>query len=135
MFINDVGQKAWEEINRGARGANYGWPRHEGPESDPRYQGPLFAYRHGPTNTTGCAITGGAFYAGDQFPDAYNGDYFFADFCNGWIRKRDALTGKVIPFATTAGGTVDLDVGPNGSLYYLSRGTNSINAIRYKGGQ
>src|SRR5215213_5908560 len=31
-FINDVGEDAWEEINRGAAGANYGWPRYEGPE-------------------------------------------------------------------------------------------------------
>ena len=135
MFINDVGQRTWEEINRGARGANYGWPVYEGPESNPNTQGPLFAYRHGNTNTTGCAITGGTFYAParTQFPHAYVGDYFFADFCNGWIRKRDARTGRVTPFATTAGGTVDLDVGPAGSLYYLSRGTNSINVIRYRG--
>lgn len=135
MFINDVGAKKWEEINRGARGANYGWPRYEGQESNPNTQGPLFAYRHGGTATTGCAITGGTFYAPDrdQFPQAYVGDYFFADFCNGWIRKRDAGTGRVTPFATTSGGTVDLDVGPAGSLYYLSRGTNSINIIRYRG--
>lgn len=135
MFINDVGQKTWEEINRGARGANYGWPRYEGQESNPRFQGPLFAYRHGNTRTTGCAVTGGTFYdpAQAQFPAAYAGDYLFADFCNGWIRKRDAQTGRVTLFATTARGTVDLDVGPAGSLYYLSRGTNSINIIRYKG--
>ena len=135
MFINDVGQKTWEEINRGARGANYGWPRYEGQESSPRFQGPLFAYRHGNTRSTGCAVTGGAFYdpARAQFPAGYVGDYLFADFCNGWIRKRDAQTGRVTLFATTARGTVDLDVGPGGSLYYLSRGTNSINTIRYKG--
>ena len=58
MFINDVGEGRWEEINRGVAGANYGWPRYEGPESDPRYRNPVFAYRHGSTNTTGCAITG-----------------------------------------------------------------------------
>ncbi len=135
MFINDVGQKEWEEIDRGARGANYGWPRYEGPESNPNFQGPLFSYRHGDTRTTGCAITGGTFYdpGRAQFPRADVGDYFFADFCNGWIRKRDAATGRVTPFATTAPGTVDLDVGPAGSLYYLSRGTGSINIIRYRG--
>ena len=137
MFINDVGAQVWEEINRGVRGANYGWPRYEGPESNANFQGPLFAYRHGGTNTTGCAITGGTFYAParNQFPQAYVGDYFFADFCNGWVRKRDARTGRVTPFATTAGGTVDLDVGPAGSLYYLSRSTGSINIIRYRGGR
>jgi glucose/arabinose dehydrogenase len=36
MFINDVGEQIWEEINRRAAGANYGWPRYEGPESNSR---------------------------------------------------------------------------------------------------
>jgi len=58
VFINDVGEQRWEEINRGAAGANYGWPRFEGPESNPRYRNPVFAYRHGSTKVTGCAITG-----------------------------------------------------------------------------
>lgn len=91
IFINDVGQKTWEEINRGIRGANYGWPRYEGPERDPRFASPFFAYRHGSTSTTGCAITGGAFYnpPRTRFPGGYVGDYFFADFCSGWIRRLD----------------------------------------------
>src|SRR5215208_5896373 len=68
IYINDVGEGAWEEINEGAAGANYGWPIHEGATSSPHpslqnYQNPLLAYEHGgdPT-TTGCAITGGVFY-------------------------------------------------------------------------
>ena len=133
MFINDVGQKTWEEVNRGARGANYGWPRFEGPESAPSYQGPFFAYRHGNTATTGCAITGGSFYdpVRRDFPTAYIGDYFFADFCQGWIRTRDANTGRVKGFATTGFGIVDIDVADGGNFYYLSRGTNSVNRIGY----
>jgi glucose/arabinose dehydrogenase len=81
IFINDVGQNTWEEINEGAAGANYGWPDTEGPTSDPRFRPPLFAYRHGSSGTTGCAITGGAFYnpPSMQFPADYVGDYFFAD--------------------------------------------------------
>jgi glucose/arabinose dehydrogenase len=65
IFINDVGgdtPEAWEEINRGAAGANYGWPVHEGVAKDPPYVDPIFAYAHGSTDTTGCAITGGTFY-------------------------------------------------------------------------
>ena len=58
LFINDVGGQTWEEINRGAAGANYGWPAYEGPESDSKYTPPLYAYGHGGTDTTGCAITG-----------------------------------------------------------------------------
>jgi glucose/arabinose dehydrogenase len=140
MFINDVGSHSshsWEEINRGVAGANYGWPRYEGPDSDPRYRNPVFAYRHGNTNTTGCAITGGAFYnpTTRQFPSGYVGDYFFADLCSGWIRRLDSATGAVSGFATGLSGPVDLKVSKGGSLYYLSRGdgAGSVGKIRYTG--
>jgi glucose/arabinose dehydrogenase len=128
IFINDVGEDTWEEINQGAAGANYGWPIYEGPESDAKYIPPIFAYGHGSTNTTGCSITGGAFYnpATVQFPSGYVGDYFFADFCNGWIRRYDPATDKAMGFATGLGSIVDLDVNKDGSLYYLSRGNSGL---------
>jgi glucose/arabinose dehydrogenase len=137
MYINDVGQKTWEEINRGVRGANYGWSKYEGPERDRRYRSPVFAYQHGNTGATGCAITGGTFYnpsgsARGKFPRGYVGDYFFADFCNGWIRKYDPRTDKATRFATGLANPVDLKVGPDGSLYYLARGTGSVDKIRYR---
>ena len=47
MFINDVGQNTWEEINEGVAGANYGWPDTEGPTSDPSFDSPVYAYQHG----------------------------------------------------------------------------------------
>src|SRR6185436_11121568 len=47
MFINDVGQSSWEEINDGIAGSNYGWPATEGYTSTPPYRGPLHAYGHG----------------------------------------------------------------------------------------
>ena len=40
MFINDVGQGTWEEINEGRAGANYGWPTTEGATTDPRFDPP-----------------------------------------------------------------------------------------------
>ncbi len=128
IFINDVGEDTWEEINRGASGANYGWPIYEGPETDAKYIPPIFAYGHGSTNTTGCSITGGAFYnpATVQFPSGYVGDYFFADFCNGWIRRYDPATDKARGFATGLGSIVDLEVNKDGSLYYLSRGNPGL---------
>src|SRR5205085_6591808 len=88
IFINDVGEAAWEEIDEGVAGANYGWSATEGPTSDPRFRGPIFAYQHGYGPTVGCAITGGTFYNPQalQFPAQYQGHYFFADFCSGWIR-------------------------------------------------
>jgi glucose/arabinose dehydrogenase len=137
VFINDVGEQTWEEINRGVAGANYGWPRYEGPESDPGYRNPVFAYRQGSTKATGCAITGGAFYnpTTRQFPRGYVGDYFFADFCSGWVRRLDAATGGVTGFATGLSMPVALKVSKGGSLYYLSRGdgAGSVGKIRYTG--
>ena len=71
MFINDVGQNTWEEINDGITGSNYGWPDTEGPTNDPEFRAPIFAYRHSGGTITGCAITGGTFYnpASNQFAD------------------------------------------------------------------
>ena len=46
MFINDVGQNTWEEINDGLAGANYGWPDTEGADDDPRFVSPRYAYEH-----------------------------------------------------------------------------------------
>jgi glucose/arabinose dehydrogenase len=135
VFINDVGEQTWEEIDRGAAGANYGWPRYEGPESDPKYRNPVFAYRHGSTKSTGCAITGGAFYdpTTRQFPSGYVGDYFFADYCSGWIRRLDAATGDVTRFATGLSTPVALEVSKGGGLYFLNRGAGSVGKIRYTG--
>jgi len=124
MFINDVGENTWEEINEGLPGANYGWPETEGPTTDPRFSGPLFAYLHGSGSTTGCAITGGTFYNPPivGFPPDYVGKFFFADLCSGWIRRYDPATGTAQPFATgIANGVVDLKVGGRGFLYYLTR--------------
>ena len=64
MFINDVGQNTWEEINEGAAGANYGWPTTEGPTTNPAFMTPVYAYHARQRPVQGCAITGGAFYAG-----------------------------------------------------------------------
>jgi glucose/arabinose dehydrogenase len=142
IFINDVGADAWEEINRGAAGANYGWNIYEGPESDPQYVDPIFAYGHdgGDPATTGCSITGGAFYNPEalQFPSVSVGDYFFADFCSGWIRSFDPSTGEASGFASGIEHPVDLEVSKDGELYYLSRGSSStpgsVGKIRYSGG-
>jgi glucose/arabinose dehydrogenase len=137
MFINDVGQSTWEEINDGVAGSNYGWPTTEGPTSDPRFRSPLFAYGHGGGTSGGCAITGGAFYDAPTrpFPASYHDDYFFADFCSGWIRTYDPADGSVGLFATGISSPVDLKLQPDGSLYYLARGTGSVFRVRFTAGQ
>jgi glucose/arabinose dehydrogenase len=134
MFINDVGEVTWEEINDGIAGSNYGWPNSEGPTTNPSFRGPIFAYQHGTGPTTGCAVTGGVFYnpSTQQFPSTYVGNYFFADLCSGWIRRLDpANSNTVSPFASGIPSPVDLKVGPDGSLYYLARGNSSIFKISY----
>jgi glucose/arabinose dehydrogenase len=126
LFINDVGQSTWEEINDGVAGSNYGWPIAEGPASppNPNFRDPIFYYGHGSSSTTGCAIVGGAFYNPSvlQFPRSFVGKYFFADLCSGWIRVLDPSNGAAHPFASDISSPVDLHVGPDGALYYLTRG-------------
>ncbi len=135
MFINDVGQNAWEEINDGIRGSNYGWPNTEGVTTNPSFRSPLFAYGHGFGATTGCAIAGGAFYnpATVQFPANFVGKYFFADLCSGWIRVFDPATGTALGFATGISQPVDLKVAADGSLYYLSIGSASLFKVQFPG--
>jgi len=126
MFINDVGQDTWEEINDGIAGSNYGWPTCEGAcmPANTNFRDPLFQYGHDTSSTTGCAIVGAAFYnpAVNQFPATYLGKYFFADLCSGWIRVFDPSTGSASAFATGISTPVDLHVGPDGCLYYLAQG-------------
>jgi glucose/arabinose dehydrogenase len=143
IFINDVGESAWEEINLGEAGANYGWAGSNGsvwegfespPPSFTNYRDPLLAYDHsGSTAPTpgAVAITGGVFYpANSQFGSNYAGHYFFIDYLGGFIREfNPANPGSVTTpdtsngfasGATTLG--VDLRVDAAGNLYYLTRG-------------
>jgi len=127
MFINDVGQSSWEEIDDGIAGSNYGWPTSEGPTNDPSFRGPLFAYNH----DDGCAITGGAFYdpPAPTFPAGFVGKYFFSDLCGGWIHRFDPVSGTVVAFATGIDSPVDLLVSPQGDLYYLAYGGGMLGRI------
>jgi len=138
-YINDVGESTWEEINKGQAGANYGWSTCEGPCSphNPSLIDPIYVYSH----DEGCAITGGVFYNPSvaQFPNQYTGKYFFTDWCGGWLRTLDPATNKVVSFGelSVVGRPVDLDVGLNGGLYWLSQdpnhtsGQSSIHRIEY----
>jgi hypothetical protein len=121
-----VGQNTFEEINDGIAGSNYGWPNCEGvcSPANPNFRDPLFQYGHGTGPTVGCAIVGAAFYNPpvNQFPGSYLGKYFFGDLCSGWIRVFDPSTGAASGFATGVSTLVDLQLGPDGCLYYLARG-------------
>jgi hypothetical protein len=121
MFINDVGQNTWEEINDGLAGVNYGWPTCEGACGVQGFTNPIYQYQN---DASTCAITGGTFYnpATQMFPAQYVGKYFFADYCAGWIRLLDPANNTASGFATGLSLPVDLQVGPDGALYYLQRG-------------
>ena len=138
IFIDDVGQSSWEEIDDGIAGANYGWPDSEGfrQPGDTQttigtYHDPLFAYDHSNGST---AITGGTFYnpATPQFPHSYVGDYFFSDLGGGYIKLFNPANGTATGFATGLSVPVDLDVGPDGSLYYLQRGTGATTGAIFR---
>ena len=133
MFINDVGENTWEEINDGIAGSNYGWPTCEGfcNPPNPNFRDPIFAYAN---DAQTCAITGGTFYNPEiiQFPANFVGNYFFADFCGGWIRRLDPANGNAVSdFATGIASPVDLHVSDDGFLYYLARGAGSVNRIGF----
>ncbi|HKP95566.1 MAG TPA: PQQ-dependent sugar dehydrogenase [Fibrobacteria bacterium] len=134
LFVNDVGQNTWEEIDEMRKGANYGWPNTEGNTTDPDFQSPFYAYDH---SAGGCAVTGGAFYnpASAVFPPDYSGDYFFADYCGGWIKRLDPAGKAVSDFAGGISGPTDLKVGNDGALYYIARGSGSIRKIAYTNSQ
>ena len=94
LYIADVGQNAWEEVDvrpRASLGrlANYGWSRYEGRslyDSSRQLQGPgqvvqpVAVYSH----RFGCSVTGGYVYRGSAVPAA-RGRYFYGDYCSGRI--------------------------------------------------
>ncbi len=82
LYANDVGQNRREEINEIISGGNYGWIFYEGSlawpfglVNDPPYTPPLYEYEH---EGGRIAITGGAWYHGDLYPELKN-SYVFAD--------------------------------------------------------
>jgi len=139
IFVNDVGQNTWEEINDcTAGGLNYGWPTAEGFSSNPAFTNPVYAYAHGGGVGFGCAITGGTFFnpTSSNYPPEYTGRYFFLDFCNNWIDML-TLSGSTATrtnFASSiAGSPVGMATGPDGNLYFLSRANNAVYKITFTG--
>lgn len=123
IFINDVGNGTWEEINDGVAGSNYGWPATEGPTNNPAYRSPVYAYQHNSGFVRGVAIVGSAFYnpGAVNFPASYVGSYFFADYVGGWIHRLDPGAGNTVSiFARIPGIQTDLQLGPDGALYSLA---------------
>jgi glucose/arabinose dehydrogenase len=134
IHLNDVGENAWEEVNHAIAGANFGWPQTEGPNppgsAGVRY--PIHTYEN--AGSTNCAITGAAFYrpVTMNFPAEYAGRYFFGDFCGGFIRMLSPPGyATSAGFATGISSLVDIQVAPDGSLYYLARGGGEVFRVRF----
>ncbi len=133
MRINDVGAGAFEEVNVGQAGANYGWPTCEGLCSNAFARNPIYTHVRGPDPDQGCAITGGTFERGDRFPAEYTDRYFVIDYCSTWLRHlRVDDSFATFPLAIPQF-SVDLKFAPDGSLLILGHGAGSIARITYTG--
>jgi|JI10StandDraft_1071094.scaffolds.fasta_scaffold06130_12 glucose/arabinose dehydrogenase len=137
IFVNDVGQSSAEEINDATTGGkNFGWPDAEGNSTNAAYANPVYAYLHSGPQPTGCAITGGTFFnpQATTYPATYVGKYFFQDFCSPhWIYSLDlSATPTATLFGSNVGNSsVAITTGPDGNLYYLSRGAGTLYKIIY----
>lgn len=137
IFVNDVGQNTWEEVNDCTTGGhNYGWPLAEGMDTNSKFTNPVYTYKHGDGIGLGCAITGGTFFnpSKTNYPASDTGKYFFLDYCGSWI---DMISFTNTPatrsnFASSiAGSPVGMAAGPDGNLYFLSRAANAVYKIAY----
>jgi Ca2+-binding RTX toxin-like protein len=128
MYIGDVGQSTYEEINLGRAGANYGWSVTEGPFSPgafPNYTNPIHSY----DRSLGQAVTGGYVYRGPE--QDFQGTYFFSDFVSSriWSLQRASgswsfkdLTGQVAVGGGPISSVSSMGEDGSGNLYIVDYG-------------
>ena len=142
LWIADVGQDAWEEIDvawaeHGAgRGANFGWSAFEGTHrynNDQSADGavsPIYEYAHGPA---GCSVSGGVRYRGTAIP-SLSGWYVYGDYCSGEVRAfpvlADRTAGAEVTLTASVPGISEVAQGPDGELYVLSVEQDEVLAVR-----
>ncbi len=127
LWLADVGQNAWEEINTITRGGNFGWNRMEGRQCYPsdetrcNQEGlivPIVQYSH----AEGCSITGGYVYRGSRVPNLI-GAYLYGDFCSGriWGLRYDEFRGVTehVQLADTALALSSFGEDEAGEVYVL----------------
>ena len=130
LYVGDVGQAKWEEIDYIAAGTkgglNFGWNIMEGahcysPATNCDQSGlvlPVSEFDHG----SGCSVIGGYVYRGSQFPQI-NGVYFYTDYCSGivWALTHDAsgswTTTRVISSQSSYAGYSSFGEDLSGELY------------------
>ncbi len=88
LFVADVGQGTWEEVDIVEKGKNYGWDVVEGPECFEPSSGCDFTGLESPIHwygrSVGRSVTGGYVYRGQEIPSLV-GDYVFGDYRSGRI--------------------------------------------------
>jgi len=127
IFIADVGQNQWEEIDiapAGVGGLNFGWDYREGmhefegtPPADLTLTDPVHEYGR----EAGCSVTGGHVYRGQALPE-WNGVYFFGDFCTGFVFGLIPMDGQpamVMPLWQTGAGISSFGEDAAGEIYLL----------------
>lgn len=134
MYIADVGQNEWEEIDflpaGAASGANFGWNFMEGthvfvlePPESVGVIAPVAEYSH----DDGCSVTGGQVYRGAELPE-WQGIYIYGDFCSGqvWgLLQVDGIWQSQSLFFTGAM-LSSFGTGEDGALYYADYNTNNV---------
>jgi len=143
LWIADVGQENIEEINKSVgneAGLNYGWRCFEGTDvynSDgcslvDMYTPPFAEYTH--DDTSGCSITGGYVYTGNNYP-ALQGKYLFADYCNnkigianpdGVLTYTEAFSGNFSTFGEDKDGELYIAGKNNGTIYKITDSTAGL---------
>jgi glucose/arabinose dehydrogenase len=143
--MGDVGWSSFEEVDFG-RGKNFGWPCYEGEVQRSEYAAisqlceamPASAVTFGAytyDHAVGQTVIGGVVYDALIYPAAYQGRYFFADYSADWLYYGQLDASGVLQnvqlFGTSMGGLVDLELGPDGSLYYAAFNVGEVRRIRY----
>jgi glucose/arabinose dehydrogenase len=134
MWIGDVGQDTFEEVDHlksgAAAGANFGWSFYEGrsvfknqPIDRSQLRFPVATYRHSVAGASNCSITGGYVYRGGAIP-RLRGRYLYADFCSGRIWKLPARGGRprLTNMSFKASSISSFGQGSKGELYVVSLG-------------
>ena len=139
LFLADVGQNIWEEINfqaaGAAGGANYGWNIFEGPDcfspaggcvEPPAYSAPIAFYNH----DLGCSVTGGYVYRGPGNP-GLQGVYLFGDFCSGrlWSLRPTATSWTMELLTQTNFSISTFGEDESGALYVADYASGAIYRI------
>ncbi len=126
LWLADVGQGAWEEINIVRNGENYGWDCREGAHDaggtcTSAFVDPVAEYPHSNGNVS---ITGGHVYYGTEIA-GLSGRYVFGDFASGriWALQGDEQSGFTLEeLVNTSSSISSFGVGPGGELYYSDYG-------------